>query len=130
MTVSKIMLIIYLITSFSGHRPTQRECARTGFRSHARCHPYPIPPPVKVDHTTRVYDPYSFWIVMCVLLDPVRTNHGFLSLSEKTRKCNHLEMSLQRQHILLSYLKTLCVGPAGVLTCDLPLSRLALSQPS
>ena len=38
----------------------QRECARTGLRSHLRCHPYPIPQPVKVGHTTGVYVPYSF----------------------------------------------------------------------
>ena len=54
--------------------------------------------------------------------------YGFSSLSEKTRKSNHLQMSLQRQHFLLSYLKTLSVGPAGVRTRDLPLSRPALSQ--
>ena len=40
------------------------------------------------------------------------------SLSEKTRKSNHLQRSsVQRQHFLsflLSYLKTLSVGPAGV----------------
>ena len=47
------------VTSFSGHRPAQRECARTGLRSHARWHPYPIPQPVQVDDTTGVYDPYS-----------------------------------------------------------------------
>ena len=44
--------------------------------------------------------------------------HGFSSLSEKTRKSNHLQMSLQRQHFLLSYLKTLSVGPAGIWTRD------------
>ena len=37
-------------------------------------------------------------------------------------------MSLQRQHFLLIYLKTLSVGPAGARTRDLPLSRPALSQ--
>ena len=37
-------------------------------------------------------------------------------------------MSLQRQHFLLSYFKTLSVGPAGIRTHDLPLSRPALSQ--
>ena len=42
--------------------------------------------------------------------------YGFSSLSEKTRKSNHLQMSLQRQHFLLSYLKTLSVGPAGIWT--------------
>ena len=54
--------------------------------------------------------------------------YGFSSLSEKTRKSNRLQMSLQRQHFLLRYLKTLSVGPAGVRTRDLPLSRSALSQ--
>ena len=39
--------------------------------------------------------------------------YGFLSLSEKTRKSNDWQMSEQREHFLLSYLKTLSVGPAG-----------------
>ena len=39
--------------------------------------------------------------------------YGFSSLSEKTRN-NHLQMSLQKQHFLLSYLNTLSVGPAGL----------------
>ena len=111
--------------------PAQRECARTVLRSHARYHPYPIPQP------HRGYDPYSFRIVMWVILRPTRTNqgkgcekgtYGFSSLSEKTRKSKHLQMSLQRQHFLLSYLKTLSAGPAGVRACDLPLSSPALSQ--
>ena len=50
------------------------ECARTGLRSHARCHPYPIPQPANVGHTTGVYDPYSFRIVVWVLLRPTRTS--------------------------------------------------------
>ena len=50
----------YLFTSFSRHRPAQRKCARTGLRSHARYHPYPIPQPVKVGHTTGVYVSCSF----------------------------------------------------------------------
>ena len=54
--------------------------------------------------------------------------YGFSSLSEKTTKSNHLKMSLKRQHFLLSYLKTLSVGPVGVWTRDLPLGRPALSQ--
>ena len=49
-------------------------CARTGLRSHARCHPYPIPQPVKVGHTTGVYVPYSFPTVMWVLLRPTSRN--------------------------------------------------------
>ena len=39
-----------------------------------------------------------------------------------------LQMSLQRQHFLLSYSKTLGGGPTGVRTCEVPLSRPALSQ--
>ena len=42
------------------------------------------------------------------------------SLSAKTRKSNHLQMSLQRKHFLLSYLKTLSVGPVAIWTHDLP----------
>ena len=37
--------------------------------------------------------------------------YGLSSLSEKTRTSNHLQVSLQRQHILLSYFKTLSVFP-------------------
>ena len=54
--------------------------------------------------------------------------YSFSTLSQKTRKSNHLQMSLQRQHFVLSYLKTLSVGPAGVWTRDLPLGRPAFSQ--
>ena len=45
------------------------------------------------------------------------------SLSEKTRKSNHLQMKLQRQHFLLSYLKTLSVGPVGVSNSRPPASQ-------
>ena len=37
----------------------------------------------------------------------VRRDLRFSSLSEKTRKSNRLQVSLKRQHFLLSYLKTL-----------------------
>jgi len=37
--------------------------------------------------------------------------YSLSSLSEKTRISSHLLMSLQRQHILLGYFKTLSVGP-------------------
>ena len=53
--------------------------------------------------------------------------YGFSSLSEKTRQSNCFQMSLQRQHFLLSYLKTLSVGPARVWTRNLPLSGRALN---
>ena len=46
---------------------------------------------------------------------PVRRGLQFISsLSEKTRKSNRLQILLQRQQLLLSYLKTLSLGPAGV----------------
>ena len=54
--------------------------------------------------------------------------YGLSSLSEKTRKSNYLQMSEQRQHFLLSYLKTLSGGPAGVWTHDLPHGSPALYQ--
>ena len=54
--------------------------------------------------------------------------YGLSSLSEKTRKSNRLQMSLQRQHFLLSYLKTLSVGLGGTWTSGLPLGRPALIQ--
>ena len=38
---------------------------------------------------------------------------GLSSLSEKFSKSNYLQISLQRKHFLLSYLKTLSVGPPG-----------------
>ena len=53
--------------------------------------------------------------------------YSFSSL-KKTRKSNCLQMPLQWQHFVLSYLKTLSVDRAGVWTRDLPLSRPALSQ--
>ena len=131
----KFLLCFTSFASFSGHRPAQRECVQMVLRSHARCHPHPIPQPIKVDHTTGIYDPYSFRIVMWVLLHPTKNKsvkllwdrtYGFSSLSEKTRKSNHLQISLQRQHFLPSYLKTLSVGPAGVWTRDLLLGRLGV----
>ena len=47
-------------------------------------------------------------------------SYSLSSLSEKTRKSNRLQMWLKRQHFLLSYLKTLSVGPAGPWARDLP----------
>ena len=58
-----------------------------------------------------------------------RQTYAFSSLFEKTRRSiKSLQMSLQRQHFLPSYLKILSVGPAWVWTHDLLLSRPALSQ--
>ena len=62
------------------------------------------------DHNTGNSMPYSF---RCSLYseDAGDGAYGLSSLSEKTRISNHLQMSLQRQHILFSYFKTLSVGP-------------------
>ena len=79
---------------------------------------------VKVGRNTGIYEsptPLKQW---CGCF-----TYGFLSLSEKTRKStwsNRLQMLLERQHFLLSYLKSLSVVPVGVRTRDLPLSRPAL----
>jgi len=45
--------------------------------------------------------------------------YGLSSLSKKTRISNHLQMSLQRQHILLSYFKTRVLVWSGARTQDL-----------
>ena len=42
------------------------------------------------------------------------------SFSKRSGESNHLQMSLRRQHFLLSYLKTLSVGPAVVLNLRPP----------
>ena len=52
--------------------------------------------------------------------------YGLSSLSKKSRMSNCLQISQQRQHILLSYFKTLSVGPVWVLNPDLPHSSPAL----
>ena len=108
-------------------------------RSHARCHPYPIPQPVKRLATPLgSTSPNFFRAVACVLLRSTWTDQcqkvlwdrtcGFSSSSEKTRKSNCSQMSLQRQHFRLIYLKILSVGPAGVWTRDLPLRGPAIYQ--
>ena len=64
--------------------------------------------------------PYSlrrvrgFFNVSCWLYnteDAIYGAYDLSSLSEKARTSYHLQMSLQRQHILLSYFKTLSVSP-------------------
>ena len=72
----------------------------------------------QIDHYTGHYVSYSLGRVceffhvpqiyyMCKGLSDGA--YGLSSLSEKTRKSNRLQMLLQRQHFLLSYLKTLSV---------------------
>ena len=95
----------------------------------------PPDPDWKVGHPTRVYLPYSFRIVVGVLLSPTRTiqlkvlwdwSYGLRSLSEKTRKANLLHMSLQRRNFLVRPLVS--VWPWFQWTCDFPLSIPALSR--
>ena len=106
-----IYLVIYSFTSFSGHRHAQRECARTGLigpmqgaipaQSHKGWPHHRGLRPLRFSNS----DVGSF---------TSHKNKSVKVLREKTGKSNHLQMSSQRQHFLLSYLKTLSVGPAGV----------------
>ena len=83
---------------------------------------------VKQGHTTTPGTPCPTLCEKCAgsltrLADKYREDagdwaYGLSSLSEKTRTSNHLQMSLQRQHILLSYFKTLSVGPVWGFTTD------------
>ena len=82
-----IHLFIYLPAFWTQACP-EGMCTN-GLRSHARYHPYPIPQPVKVGHTTGVYDPYSFRIVVWVPLHPTRTNQ---------RKCCETGLSVFRPY--------------------------------
>ena len=82
--------------------------------SHARCHPYPIPQPVEVGHTTGFYVPYSFRTVVWLGSFMSHMNrslkvlwhetYSFLSISEKTRKSNHLQISFNTKAALSSQL--------------------------
>ena len=78
---------ILFLPAFSGHLPARREYAQTGLRTHARCHRYSIPQPVKVGHTTgsqtltlfegsgeKQYVPHS-WNVYVVFSGSVSTNY-------------------------------------------------------
>ena len=91
----------------------------------------------KIDHNTGNYAPFSFQIVCGFFMSHrVKCEQGLWegtcglwSLSKKTRKSNHLQMSLQRQHFLLAYFKTLCAGPARVWTHNHSAGRLSTNVP-
>ena len=60
----------------------------------------------------------SVWVLShpteCMNIEGLQDRaYGLSSLFKKTRESNHLDMSLQRQHFLLSYLKTISVGLEG-----------------
>ena len=88
----------------------------------------PYPPTTRPEHNTRTLYPSLFEQCVCFFTSSRTVNneelkdraYGLSSLSEKTRKSNHLQVKLQRQHFLLSYLKTLSVSPARVPTHKLP----------
>ena len=67
-----ILLVLVLQAFLDTGLPRGNRHKNRTRRSHARCHPYPIPQPVKVGHTTGVYVPYSFRTVVRVLLRPTR----------------------------------------------------------
>ena len=102
-----------------------------------KCPPHPLPHrQTKDSHSTGITLLFlnSAW----VLLRPIELStfmelwdgtSGLSSLSEKTRKSNHLQMKLQRQNFLLSYLKTLSVGLVGV-SNSLPPRSQPSAQPS
>ena len=54
----------------------------------------------------------------------MRRAYGLSSLSEKTEKFNHLQMSFQGQQFLLSYLKTLGRRPPGWQTGAYPIELI------
>ena len=66
----------------------------------------------------------SVWVLLrptaLIMKSCATETYVLLSLSEENRKSKHLQMSLQRQHFRLNYLKTPSVGLAGVWARDLP----------
>ena len=113
-----------------GHKRTSRSYMKVSHLTH---------PPIGIQKTaTAPGSPYSFRIV-CGFFYVQNYQHSRncgtgppayrQSLSEKTRKSNHLQMKLQREHFLLSYWKTLSVGPVGVSNSRPPASQPG-SQPS
>ena len=92
---------------------------------------------VKVDHNTGVYVPYSFRTVVWVLLRPTRTDQWkccetgptvFRPYPRRLESLTICRCHYKGSTFFSVILKTLSVGPAGVRTRDLPLSRPALSQ--
>ena len=63
--------------------------------------------------TPTLFEPWCGFFKNRSVKVPWDGTYDFSSLSEKTRKSNDLQISLQRQHFL-SYLKTLSVGEARV----------------
>ena len=76
----------------------------------------------RTDHNNRNSTPYCLGIVHGFFYVPqsyehwrvVRQVYSLSPLSKKTRETKHLQVLLNRQHFLLSYLKTTSAGVAGV----------------
>ena len=108
----------------------------TAWRQLLRARNSPPPPPWEIDNHTGDYFRYSLRTVSGFFNVPQNLYtqglwdgaYDLSSLSEKTRKSNRLPMSLRRQHFLLSYLKTLSVGPAGTWTSGLLLGTASRSR--
>ena len=75
------------------------------------------PRPGEVDHTTEVYV-FAHWCWFFYVpqeqISESAMRRDLRFFRPYPRKFNRLQMSLQRQHFLLSYPKTLSVVPAGV----------------
>ena len=105
----------------------QRERAQEDFKVLFKGAP-PHPPPhshTKDSHTNGIILLFSrgFFYVPHNYQHSRNCEDNLSSLSEKTRKSNHLQMKLQRQHFLLSYLKTPSVSPVGVSNSRPPASQ-------
>ena len=132
--------MIYDLLHFTGQDFTaaQRERAQEDFKvlfEGARPHL----PPIRIRKTaTAPGSPYSFRIVRGFFYVPQNYQHSrncetgpptYRPYPRRLEKSNHLQMKLQRQHFLLSYLKTLSVGPVGVTNSRPPASQPG-TQPS
>ena len=113
-----------------GHKRTSRSHSKVPHLTH---------PPIRIRKTaTAPGSPYSFRIVRGFFYVPQNYQHSrncetgpptYRPYPRRLKKSNHLEMKLQRQHFLLSYLKTLSVGPVGVSNSRSPASQPG-AQPS
>ena len=137
-TLSRYFVFFYFSFYWAGFTVAQRERAQEDFNVPYEGAP-PHPPHICIRKTaTAPGSPYTFRIVRGFFYVPQNYQHSrncetgppaLSSLSEKTRNSNHLQVKLQRQHFLLSYLKTLSVGPVGVSNSQPPASQPG-EQPS